>query len=143
MKTKSKIFVASSLIVTLTLTIALICVSTMYVDGGKMILCYEDLDDVTSIKVITAYCSPEPDDITVELDEAQMKEFAYIMQNSKFKRIFTGLDGGGHRVLITMKDGSQKKLFVGSGTYAYYNGKDYECYSALKPFIVELFREEQ
>lgn len=142
MKIRSKIFVASSLISVLTLTVALICVSTMYVDGGKMILSCEDLDDVTSIKVITAYCSPEPDSIAVELDEIQMREFAYIMQNSKLKRIFEGYDGGGHRAVITLRDGSQKELFIGGSGYIYYDNKEYQCYSAIGYFVSDLFKTE-
>lgn len=141
MKTKSKVLIASASVIIVALIIALICVSTMYIEGGKMIVGVDDIDDIAGIKIIDSPCAPYEEHIEVELDEKQISRFAYYMDRTVFKRIFGGYAGGGYNIIVTMKDGSQKEMFFG-GNYVYYNGRDYQCYSEIGYVIREIFYGE-
>lgn len=142
MKTKSKIFVASSLILVLALTIALICVSTMYTKGSNLIVGVDDIDDIASIKIKYCPCISESEDREVELNEEQIKRFAINMEGTLLTRIYDYYDGGGYNIVVSMKDGSKKELFFSGVGHIFYRNKNYECYSYLGAYIDGLFDGE-
>lgn len=141
MKTKSKIFVASSLIVTLTLTIALICVLTMYIDGNKII--DGEIKDIASVKIKFSVCYLSEEERIIELSESEIQNFADIIQNSKFKKVNEKVDSGGYSITVKRKDGAEEKFsIVGSGEYILYRNNYYKSYSAIGYFVSDLFKTE-